>query len=175
MRLMAATDRNNVAREIMGGVQAQVAAAGGDFSAVAHALDDPRWVGRQMVRVYGVSTMWVVVAVAACALLARASVPGGLVAPATDNAAVAASLAAYGALLGALLLLVLLRIGRAAYGAAGAAVATRMVALALPQDGAALIDLMAAGELGLFLLATFLIVVIVDLPLRAARMRNEDL
>ncbi|HEX9708826.1 MAG TPA: hypothetical protein VGB42_02515 [Candidatus Thermoplasmatota archaeon] len=174
MRLMSGKDRDAVSREIMGGVHAQAAARGGGFAAIAGDLDDPRWVGRQMVRVYGVAAPWLVACVALAVALALSSAPGALVGPATEGPAVAASLAGFAALLAVLFALLLSGMARLASYAAAAAVATRLAALALPQEGVALLDLLSAGELSLYLLATLLLLVVAGVPALALRLRAGD-
>lgn len=174
MRMMARRDRDAVAREIMGGIQAQVAAKGGGFAAVSGDLDDPRWVGRQMVRVYGVAPHFKGGAVVLSALLAIASVPGVLLAPATDATAVAVGLAAFGGLLALLFGLILRQLPTLALWAAAAAAVARAALLALPQEGVALFDQLSAGELSLFALATALLLVVAGVPALALRLRGAD-
>ncbi len=173
MRLMARKDRDAVTREIMGGVQAQAAARGGEFEAVVADLDDPHWVGRQMVKVYGVAPLWTAAAALSAAMLAWASAPGALVGPATDPAAIVTSLAAFGALLAVLFLLIVRQMTGLAVVAALAGVATRVLALLVPQDLVPLVDLFTAGELAVYLLATALLVVVAGAPALALHLRGD--
>jgi hypothetical protein len=174
MRLMASKDRDAVAREVMSGLDAQVAAHNGDFGAVAAGLDDPRWVGRQMVRVYGVALPWKLLVVALAAALAWASAPGALGIAATDPSAVSLSLVAFGALIALLFALLAGGLPGIAVAAAAAAAAVRAGALAAPQEGVALFDQLSVGELALYLLTTLLLLVVAGVPAWASRRRQDS-
>lgn len=172
MRFMSRAHRDAVAREIMGDIQAKVAARGGDFGAVADDLDDPRWVGAQMVLVYGVWAPWKALLVVAAALLAWVSVPGALLSPATDPTTISVSLLSFGALIVTLFGLILRQLTSIALWAAAAAAATRAALLAFPQEGVALAGQLSTGELSLYLMATLLLLVVGGVPALALRLRG---
>ena len=174
MRLASPKIRDSVVREICSGVDAQVRAAGGDFARVAPSLDDPAWVGRQMVQVYGVATWAKAVALLGVALLALGSVPGLVAQPADSAAAVGAALAAFAALL-ALLFAGGMRASPATAAVGGVvAAALRVVGFILPQGGLTPLENASGGELLLFFVATALLLVVAVLPAVALRRLATD-
>jgi hypothetical protein len=174
MVLIAQPTRSGIVREIMGGVEAQVKACGGDFGRAAAGLDDPAWVGRQMVRVYGVAPLFQALLIALVALLAIASVPGTLVQPADSMGAIGLSLFAFAALVGLLFRGATALSPRAALVGAAVAAAIRFAMLFVPQAGYALIDTADARELALFAAATLLLLVVAAVPALAARKAADD-
>ncbi len=171
MRLLDGKTRESVVKEITSGIEAQVRAAGGDFARVAPTLDDPGWVGAQMVKVYGVAVWAKAAALALVAVLALASVPGFVAQPAESPAAIGVALLAF-ALLVAVLFLGAMRVspGLAAVGG-GVAAALRIVGFMLPQGGMSPIENASGGELALFLVATALLVVVAVVPALVLRTR----
>ena len=164
MRLVDRKTRESVVKEITSGIEAQVKAEGGDFARVAPSLDDPAWVGRQMVKVYGVA-MWAKLgALGLVALLALASVPGFVAQPSESGAAIGGALLAF-ALLVAFLFAGATRVspGLAATGG-GVAAALRLVGFLLPQGGMSALENASGGELALFLASTALLVVVAIVP-----------
>lgn len=174
MRLASGKTRKAVVAEICTGIDAQVKAAGGDFARVAPSLDDPAWVGRQMVKVYGVALWAKCAALALVALLALASVPGLVAQPADGAPAIAAALTAFAALV------VLLFLGGAraspVTGAIGGATAAalRTVGFMLPQGALSPLENSTGGEVALFFVATALLVVVAVVPALALRSRAAD-
>ena len=174
MRLVDAKTRDSVVKEITSGVEAQVQAAGGDFARVAPSLDDPAWVGRQMVKVYGVAMWAKLAALALVALLALASVPGIVAQPPESGAAIVGALLAFAALV-AILFAGATRVstGLAAAGG-GLAAALRVVGFLIPQGGMSPLDNATGGELALFLLATALLVLVAVVPALVLRGRGGE-
>ena len=173
MRFVPGKTRDAVAREVTGGISARMAQEGGDFARLAPALDDPAWVGRQMLKVYGVSAGAVVVFALLGALLAAASAPGLLVRPADSAAAIAGGVVGFAALLVLLFFLLLRTTAFTALATAVSACAARIIALLVPVDGASLLDLASGGEVVLYLLASFLLIVVAGVPAAAMRVRAE--
>jgi hypothetical protein len=173
MRLMARPMRDGVAKEIVGGIELQVQAAGGNFTAVAPGLDDPAWVGRQMVGVYGASPAFQVLVLLLGLLLGIARVPGLLARPADSGGALLL------AFLGFALLIVVLFWGavrvsaRAALLGAALAAAARVVGLFVTVGEFPPVETLLPGELGLYLFATVLLIVVAGLPAAVARARGS--
>ena len=172
MRLLSAGTRESVVKEIKAGIEAQVKAAGGDFARVAPSLDDPAWVGRQMVKVYGVAMWAKVAALALVSALALASVPGVVAQPPESAAAIGGALLAFAALV-AFLFVGATRVspGLAAVGGAVAA-ALRVLGFVLPQGAMSPIENASGGEMVLFLVATALLVVVAVVPAVVMRARG---
>jgi hypothetical protein len=174
MQLMPKATRESVVREIVAGVDAQLQAVGGDFARAAPLLDDPAWVGRQMVRVYGVAGWVKAAAVVFAALLALVSVPGVAAQPADEGLATALGLLAFAALV-ILLFFAATRLSGAVGATAGSvAAAVRLLGFLLPRDGFSPAQTASGGEMALFLLATALIIVVAVVPALAARARGES-
>jgi hypothetical protein len=173
MRLMARPMRDGVAKEIVGGIELQVQAGGGNFAAVAPSLDDPAWVGRQMVGVYGPSPAFQVLVMVLGLLLGIASVPGLLARPADSGGALLL------AFLGFALLIVVLFWGavrvsaRAALLGAALAAAARVAGLFVTIGEFPPIETLLPGELGLYLFATVLLIVVAGLPAAVSRARGS--
>jgi hypothetical protein len=174
MRLMRGATRDAVAREVRAGIDGQVAAAGGDFARVAPTLDDPDWVGRQMVDVYGVAGWVKGAAIAVVALLALASVPGFVLQPAEAGAAVLAALLAFAALIAVLFVGALRAAPLTAAIGAGTAAALRTAAFFVPQGGISPAENATGGEFALFMVATALLVLVAVVPALAMRRRAAD-
>ena len=173
MSLVAGQTRDAVAKEIRGGIDAQVAAAGGDFARVAPTLDDPTWVGAQMRGVYGVAPWFKALVAVAGALLGLTSVPGVFTGPADGGLAVVVALLSFVTLMA--LLWVAMGASRPAAALAGiAAAAARAVGFVLPQGGITPLEAATGGEAALFFIATVLIVVVAVVPLLVLRGRGED-
>jgi len=172
MRLVDSKTRESVVSEITAGIEAQVKAAGGDFTRVAATLDDPSWVGRQMVKVYGVALWAKVAALALVGVLALASVPGVVAQPPESAAAIGGALLAFGALV-AFLFVGATRVspGLAAIGG-GVAAALRIAGFMLPQGAMSPIENASGGEMVLFLVATALLVVVAVVPAVVVRARG---
>ncbi len=173
MRSVSARTRDAVAREITAGIEAQLKEAGGQFSRIAPALDDPRWVGRQMVRVYGVAPWVKAAAVAACALLALFSVPGVATQPPDSAGAVVLALVAFGALVAALFWAASRLSATFSLLCGGAAAALRFLGFVLPQGEFSPAQTASSGEIMLFVLATALLLVVATLPALIVRARGE--
>jgi hypothetical protein len=174
MALIARSTRDGIVREIMGGVEAQVRAQGGDFARAAPGLDDAAWVGRQMVQVYGVAPLYQGLLIALVALLAVASVPGMLVQPADGMAAIGLSLFGFAALVALLFRGATALSPKAALTGAAVAAAVRFAILFVPQGGYSLAETSDARELALFAAATLLLFVVAAVPLLAARKAASD-
>jgi len=172
MRLVDSKTRASVVKEITSGIEAQVQASGGDFARVGPSLDDPAWVGRQMVKVYGVAMWAKAAALALVALLALASVPGFVAQPPESGAAIVGALLAFAALV-VLLFAGAMRVstGLAAAGG-GLAAALRVIGFLLPQGGMSPLENATGGELALFLVATGLLVVVAVVPALVLRSRG---
>jgi hypothetical protein len=174
MRLMKGATRSAVVKEIVGGVEIQVAAGGGDFAKVAPALDDPSWVGRQMVTVYGAAPLFRAIVVLLGLLLGAASVPGLLVRPADSGGAILAALLSF-VLLVVVLFWGAVRIsGKGALSAALLAGVVRVAGLFLAVGEFAPIQTTLPGEVGLYLLSTVLMLVVVAMPVLVTRLRARD-
>lgn len=174
MRLVRASTRANVVREIMASVDAQTQAHGGDFARAAASLDDPRWVGRQMVKVYGVAAWVTAAAVAIAALLALLSVPGLAAQPADSGLAIALALAAFGALVALVFWGSMALSARAGALAGGVGALARVAGFLVPQGDFAPFQTASPGEVSLFLLATALLLFVALVPLLAVRVSGTD-
>ena len=174
MRLAPRKTREAVVKEICAGIEAQVKAAGGDFARVGPSLDDPAWVGRQMVGVYGVAAWVKGAALIAVLLLALASVPGLVTQPQDGPAAIGAALAAFAALVAVLFLGALRASPRTAAVGGAAAALVRVVGFLLPQGGISPLENASGGELALFLVATALLLVVAVVPAIALRRMSDE-
>lgn len=174
MRLMARPMRDQVAKEIVGGIEIQVQGAGGDFAAVAPSLDDPVWVGRQMVGVYGAAPAFHAVVVVLGLLLGVASVPGLLARPAESGGALLVAFVGF-ALLVVVLFWGAVRVSaRAALLSAVLAVLARIAGLFVATGEFPPIATLLPGELGLYLFATALLLVVAGVPAAVARARGSS-
>jgi len=173
MRPIARPMRDGGTKEIVGGIELQVAAGGGSFAAVAPSLDDPAWVGRQMVGVYGAAPMFQIIVMLLAFLLGLASVPGLLAGPADSAGALLL------AFLGFALLVVVLFWGavrvsaRAALVGAALAALARVAGLFMAVGEFPPIVTLLPGELGQYLFATALLIVVAGLPAAVARVRGS--
>ncbi len=171
MRLMAGQTRDAVAAEILTGIDAQVKAAGGDFARVAPTLDDPAWVGGQMVKVYGVAAWFKGVVVALAGALAALTVPGVVAQPSEGLGAMLIALSAF-ALLVAFLFWGGSKAGTLAGAlAAGAAALVRVIVFTLPQGEVSPASTATVGELALFGITTALLFVVALAPTLALRLQ----
>lgn len=172
MRLMRADQRDAVTREILTGIEAQVKASGGDFGQVAPTLDDPAWVGAQMVNLYGVAPWFKGAVVALAALLAALTVPGVIGQPSEGVGAMAVALSAYGLLVVALFWSGTKAGARAPALAGGTAALVRVLVFYLPQGGMSSGETASAGEFALFGITTALLIVVALAPALALRLQG---
>lgn len=171
MRLMARPMRDGVAKEIVGGIELQVQAAGGSFEAVAPSLDDPVWVGRQMVGVYGAAPAFHLAVVVLGLLLGIASVPGLLARPADSGGALLVAFAGFGLLVFVLFWGAVRVSARAALMGAALAALARVAGLFIATGEFPPIVTLLPGELGLYLFATALLLIVAGVPAVVGRAR----
>jgi hypothetical protein len=172
MMLMDGARRDSVIREIVAGVEEQVRAAGGDFARVAPALDDPKWVGKQMAKVYGISEGGKAGFLAVTVVLAVLSVPG--VTLYDSPIATLVALLGFAALVLATYRAFSLVSGRFALLIASTGAAVRIELFFVGLGNGAPIDVASGGEVTLFVLATAMLVVVAVLPALASRSGADE-
>jgi hypothetical protein len=172
MRFVEKGTRDNVVREVVAGVEEQVRASGGDFARVAPSLDDPTWVGKQMVKVYGISkggkSAFLVIGVA----LAVLSVPAAALGDSPLASAVA--LLAFAALVLVTYRAFTLVSAKFALLLALTGAAVRIALFFLPLGGGAPIDVASSGEATLFVVATAMLIIVAALPGLASRTGGDE-